>query len=109
MFEDAPNVTVVEVPINDGWARDWGPSVRLRACPCLRVLQLQRQQVQSLPLGWGCTHPVMQLFCMLPNHLYAVCRRTSPSLLGISKVSWKAGADQLICRSGFMSVSVFSG
>ena len=26
-FEDAPNVTVVEIPINDGWARDWGPSV----------------------------------------------------------------------------------
>ena len=25
---DAPNVTVVPVPINDGWARDWGPSVR---------------------------------------------------------------------------------
>ncbi|KAL0056042.1 hypothetical protein WJX82_007113 [Trebouxia sp. C0006] len=25
-FEDAPNVTVVEIPINDGWARDWGPS-----------------------------------------------------------------------------------
>ena len=28
---DAPNVTVVPVPINDGWARDWGPSVR-RLC-----------------------------------------------------------------------------
>lgn len=26
-FEDAPNVSVVEIPINDGWARDWGPSV----------------------------------------------------------------------------------
>ena len=26
-FEDAPGVSVVEVPINDGWARDWGPSV----------------------------------------------------------------------------------
>ena len=26
-FEDAPNVTVVEIPINDGWARDGGPSV----------------------------------------------------------------------------------
>lgn len=25
-FEDTPEVTVVEVPINDGWARDWGPS-----------------------------------------------------------------------------------
>ncbi|KAL0020261.1 hypothetical protein WJX79_003820 [Trebouxia sp. C0005] len=25
-FEDAPNVSVVEIPINDGWARDWGPS-----------------------------------------------------------------------------------
>jgi len=29
-FADAPNVTVQEVPINDGWARDWGPSVRAR-------------------------------------------------------------------------------
>ena len=28
MLADAPNVTVVPVPINDGWARDWGPSVR---------------------------------------------------------------------------------
>ena len=26
-FEDAPNVEVVEMPINDGWTRDWGPSV----------------------------------------------------------------------------------
>ena len=26
-FEDAPNVSVVEIPIDDGWARDWGPSV----------------------------------------------------------------------------------
>ena len=26
-FVDAPNVAVVEIPINDGWARDWGPSV----------------------------------------------------------------------------------
>ena len=26
---DAPNVTVVPMEINDGWARDWGPSVRL--------------------------------------------------------------------------------
>ena len=29
VFEDSPNVTVVEVPINDGWTRDWGPSVSL--------------------------------------------------------------------------------
>ena len=28
-FEDTPEVTVVEVPINDGWARDWGPSVSI--------------------------------------------------------------------------------
>ena len=28
-FADAPNVEVVECPINDGWARDWGASVRL--------------------------------------------------------------------------------
>ena len=27
VFEDSPNVNVVEVPINDGWTRDWGPSV----------------------------------------------------------------------------------
>ena len=26
-FTDAPNVKVVEVPIEDGWTRDWGPSV----------------------------------------------------------------------------------
>jgi hypothetical protein len=27
VFADAPNVNVIEVPINDGWTRDWGPSV----------------------------------------------------------------------------------
>lgn len=26
-LKDAPNVTVLEMPINDGWTRDWGPSV----------------------------------------------------------------------------------
>ena len=31
-FKDAPNVLVVDsIPINDGWTRDWGPSVR--SCP----------------------------------------------------------------------------
>ncbi|KAL4860240.1 Agmatine deiminase [Chlorella vulgaris] len=25
-FTDAPNVEVVEIPIKDGWTRDWGPS-----------------------------------------------------------------------------------
>lgn len=25
-FTDAPNVEVVEIPIEDGWTRDWGPS-----------------------------------------------------------------------------------
>ncbi len=27
VFSDSPNVTVEEIPINDGWTRDWGPSV----------------------------------------------------------------------------------
>ena len=35
-FEDAPNVEVVEMPINDGWTRDWGPSV---SCP-FRITKL---------------------------------------------------------------------
>jgi agmatine/peptidylarginine deiminase len=26
-LKDAPNVTVVELEIEDGWTRDWGPSV----------------------------------------------------------------------------------
>ena len=26
-FKNDENVTVVEIPINDGWTRDWGPSV----------------------------------------------------------------------------------
>lgn len=26
-FTDAPNVEVVEIEIEDGWTRDWGPSV----------------------------------------------------------------------------------
>lgn len=35
-FADAPNVTVLEVPINDGWTRDWGPSVSPTS-PCCMV------------------------------------------------------------------------
>ena len=31
-FTDAPNVEVVEIPIKDGWTRDWGPSVSV-LCP----------------------------------------------------------------------------
>lgn len=26
-FKNDENVNVVEIPINDGWTRDWGPSV----------------------------------------------------------------------------------
>lgn len=30
-FQDAANVTVVDdVPIDDGWTRDWGPSVNFK-------------------------------------------------------------------------------
>ncbi|KAL0020071.1 hypothetical protein WJX79_003089 [Trebouxia sp. C0005] len=32
-FEDTPGVTVVEIPINDGWARDWGPSCVVKDDP----------------------------------------------------------------------------
>ena len=42
-FEDAPGVTVVEIPINDGWARDWGPSVSafsLKAPSHRRLVQI---------------------------------------------------------------------
>ena len=30
---DAPNVTVVAMPINDGWLRDWGPTCIARTNP----------------------------------------------------------------------------
>lgn len=34
-FKNSPNVTVVDdIPIDDGWTRDWGPTVRC----CLSVL-----------------------------------------------------------------------
>ena len=34
-FKDAPNVFVEDsIPINDGWTRDWGPTVR----PCQPAL-----------------------------------------------------------------------
>ena len=37
-FKDAPNVFVEDkIPINDGWTRDWGPTVRLRR-PALSLL-----------------------------------------------------------------------
>lgn len=32
-LQHAKNVSVVEVPLNDGWARDWGPSCVARANP----------------------------------------------------------------------------
>jgi agmatine/peptidylarginine deiminase len=41
---DAPNVTVVPVEINDGWARDWGPSVCLpHVRPCCVGVSPRRQ------------------------------------------------------------------
>ena len=48
VFEDSPNVNVVEVPINDGWTRDWGPSVshlhaNLSACRHDRVMTRECQ------------------------------------------------------------------
>ena len=46
---DAPNVTVVPVPINDGWARDWGPSVRH---PCF-LAPLQALAVPSSSVHVG--------------------------------------------------------
>ena len=37
-FKDAPNVFVEDkIPINDGWTRDWGPTVRL-CRPALSLL-----------------------------------------------------------------------
>ena len=34
-FKNDENVNVVEIPINDGWTRDWGPSVSFwHACLC---------------------------------------------------------------------------
>ena len=35
-FKDAPNVFVEDsIPINDGWTRDWGPTVRLSYALCI--------------------------------------------------------------------------
>jgi agmatine/peptidylarginine deiminase len=47
VFEDSPNVTVVEVPINDGWTRDWGPSVSLPVSVIVPV-PLQIQSVSQI-------------------------------------------------------------
>ena len=44
VFEDSPNVTVVEVPINDGWTRDWGPSVSISLIMHLRSATIQKLQ-----------------------------------------------------------------
>jgi hypothetical protein len=46
-FKNSPNVTVVDdIPIDDGWTRDWGPTVRLcLSCPCCLL---------SLPLYRPC-------------------------------------------------------
>ena len=58
-FADAPNVTVVEVPINDGWARDWGPSVRRAATalpPCSHVCSL------------------LSINCWVMGNPYALCK-----------------------------------
>ena len=37
-FKDAPNVFVEDsIPINDGWTRDWGPTVRFDLYPLVSV------------------------------------------------------------------------
>ena len=46
-FKDAPNVFVEDsIPINDGWTRDWGPTVRLVdvASHCCVFMTLGRWQ-----------------------------------------------------------------
>ena len=51
-FKDAPNVFVEDsIPINDGWTRDWGPSVRLR----LAIMQLSGHTSAVLSLSWNDT------------------------------------------------------
>ena len=54
-FADAPNVTVLEVPINDGWTRDWGPSVRPPLLP--KICRA------SMFLLVCCQGPLEQAFC----------------------------------------------
>ena len=58
---DAPNVTVVPVEINDGWARDWGPSVRPPCMPdsaCAGVPGLAGKAVSDggMLVGSGLEH-----------------------------------------------------
>ncbi len=51
VFSDSPNVTVVEMPINDGWTRDWGPSVSpFTPCLCLFSAWCERVSCASFSM-----------------------------------------------------------
>ena len=80
-FKDSPNVTVVDdVPIDDGWTRDWGPSVRRISCfPCIVGILAQCNRLKagtcSERLGSLCLMPWQPA---LPN---AGCRANRASLV----------------------------
>lgn len=92
-FEDAPNVSVVEIPINDGWARDWGPSVsppHLQQ-PCILQAVILGLCLVRLPLGsrhmiavqdW-LAEAVLQA-CNLTSNLRLACLTASFPLMFVS-------------------------
>ena len=43
VFEDSPNVTVIEIPINDGWTRDVSYPLRMLACASTSILHVHLQ------------------------------------------------------------------
>lgn len=91
-FQGASNVTVVDdVPIDDGWTRDWGPSVRAPACTgplyraarcnaCHRVETPELGNASALQKfaflrrhairedGWACMQTYAQCIHMIANH-----------------------------------------
>ena len=59
-FEDAPGVSVVEIPINDGWARDWGPSVSALFCELTVCPGWTSQQTNGETIS-ACQEPYLSL------------------------------------------------
>lgn len=88
VFANDANVTVVEMPINDGWTRDWGPSVGL----CTYTIAIQIYICITIT-------PILKLLPKRSYQLLGLLYRTSSRLLScivklLSRKYWSVGPDQ---------------
>jgi hypothetical protein len=88
-FKDAPNVTVVDdVPIDDGWTRDWGPSVRI----CWNVRE-SLSGARTLLLTASMLRVVIWSPSMLKCWMQGRCSTTA--CCGLAQ--WRLGCSSPVC------------